>query len=49
MGTTSTITDVLSGNKAIRVEVGIDIKNGVIVGLVLFTLIVIAGIIIKKV
>ena len=49
MNQTSTITDVLSGNKAIRVDVGFDIKDTLLLAITLFTTIVIAGVIIKKI
>lgn len=45
---TSTISDVLSGNKALTVNVGVDSKSAIILGIVLFTVVVVAGILIKK-
>jgi hypothetical protein len=41
--------DVLSGDKPIQVSVSIDLKNAVMIGVSLFVMIVIAGIIIKRV
>jgi hypothetical protein len=40
--------DVLSGDKAIQVNVGVDMKSAVILGIALLVTIVLAGIIIKK-
>lgn len=41
--------DVLSGDKPIQVSISIDLKNAVMIGVSLFVLIIVAGIIIKKV
>jgi len=47
--TTTTIGDVLSGNASIKVAIGFDTKQAIIVGVVLFAVVVLAGIIIKKI
>lgn len=46
---TSTLGDVLSGNKPIKVEIGLDTKNIAIIGVVLFVLVLVVGIAIKKI
>lgn len=45
---TSTIGDVLSGNQSIKVDIGFDAKAAVIAGVVLFVVVLVCGIIIKK-
>lgn len=49
MGTTGTIGDVLSGNKAIKVDIGVNLQSALSVGLVLFLVVLTVGIIIKKI
>jgi hypothetical protein len=49
MGTTGTIGDVLSGNKAIKVDIGVDAQSALFAGVVLFLIVLTVGIIIKKI
>lgn len=42
------ITDVISGDKPIKFEIGVDLKSTSILAVTIFFVIVIAGIIIKK-
>lgn len=45
----STIADVLSGNKSIQVDIGIDTKSAILGGVVLFVVVLVVGVLIKKI
>lgn len=40
--------DVLSGDKPIQVSIGIDLTNAIIIGIGLFVVVALAGIVIKR-
>lgn len=45
----STIADVLSGNQSIKVDIGIDSKSAILGGVVLFVVVLVVGVLIKKI